>query len=271
MLVKIDNYRVERIGRDFQPEPLGDSLPVIVDLCEFAVLEIFFQLPFAELVLAARLGHERNVGVLRQFVTETLGDEHLPRRVREMFFGPNDVADLHVVIVDDAGQMIQAGSVGPLDDVILLAGPLDFDPAADQIVDHHAALARHLQSHDRLPILGLEGSLLPVRFGHPAAAVDEVALRALGRLALGLNLLGPRIIAIGQAGVEQFVGGLLIAIELLRLKIRPMRPLFVRPFVPVDSQPAKACEDRFQRLGHVTLLIRVVDPQNELPAVPPGE
>ena len=38
---------------------------VLDELGEVAVLQILVELPLAELVLAARLGHERQVGILR--------------------------------------------------------------------------------------------------------------------------------------------------------------------------------------------------------------
>ena len=50
----------------------GDGLAVLVDLLEVGVLEILGDLPLAQLVLAARLGDEGHVGVLRQRVAKPL-------------------------------------------------------------------------------------------------------------------------------------------------------------------------------------------------------
>ena len=72
------------------------------------------------------------------------------------------------------------------------------------------------------------------------------------------------------AGQQPFDGGP-IAVQPLRLVVRGERPAHVRPLVPVDSQPAQPVEDRLQRLLDVPLLIGVVDPQDELPAVLPGQ
>ena len=52
-----------------------------------------------------------------------------------------DVRDLEIVVVDHVGQVIEARAVGPLDDVVLLAGPVELDPAADQVVEDERALA----------------------------------------------------------------------------------------------------------------------------------
>ena len=75
-----------------------------------------------------------------------------------------DVRDLHVVVVDHRGQMVEARAVGPLDDVVLLAGPVDADFAADQVVEHELAFARHQQPHDALPAFGFETSRRRRRF-----------------------------------------------------------------------------------------------------------
>jgi len=76
---------------------------MLVELGEVAVFEIFFQLAFAELVLTARLGDKRQMGKLWRIKPQALGNEDLSRRVGEVFFCPNDMRDLEVMIVDDAG------------------------------------------------------------------------------------------------------------------------------------------------------------------------
>ena len=97
--------------------------------------------------------------------------------------------DLEVVVVDHVGQMVEARAVGPLDDVVLLAGPVELDPAADQVVEHQRPFGGHLQPHHGLPALGLEAGPIGGRLGHEAAAVAERPLLAFGRLALGLQFL----------------------------------------------------------------------------------
>ena len=74
-----------------------------------------------------------------------------------------------------------------------------------------------------------------------------------------------------MAGGQQFIDGGLITIGPLRLIIRRVRPADLRAFVPIDAQPAQPVQDRRQRLLDVPLLVGVVDPQDELPAVLPGE
>ena len=149
---------------------LGHLAAVLHQGGEIGVLEILVQLPLAELGLAARLGHEGQVGVDRQLVAQRLGDEDLPRRIRKVLLGADDVRDLEVVVVDHVGQVIEARAVGPLDDVVLLAGPIDGHVAADHVLDDQRSLAGHLQPHD-----GLAGPRLSNRAR--SAAVSAIKRR----------------------------------------------------------------------------------------------
>src|SRR3982750_4494240 len=63
----------------------------------------------------------------------------------------------------------------------------------------------------------------------------------------------------------------LVAPQLLRLVVRPVRAADLGPLVPVEAEPAEAVEDGLQRLGDVALLVGVVDAQDELAAVLAGE
>src|SRR5262249_18554364 len=82
---------------------------------------------------------------------------------------------------------------------------------------------------------------------------------------------GSGIIAVGESAGQEFVDGLLIARSPLRLIIGRVRPAHVRAFVPIDAEPTEAVQDWGQRLFDVSLRVRVVDPQNELAAVPACE
>jgi len=63
---------------------LGDFSAMLDQLGEIAVLQIFVELPLAQFVPAARLGHERQMGVGRTRIAQGFENKHLPRRVREM-------------------------------------------------------------------------------------------------------------------------------------------------------------------------------------------
>ena len=74
-----------------------------------------------------------------------------------------------------------------------------------------------------------------------------------------------------MAAGQQVLDRRLITIQPLRLVIRGERSAHLRAFVPVDAQPVQAVEDRLQCLVDIPLLVGVVDPQDELAAVLPGE
>ena len=179
--------------------------------------------------------------------------------------------NLEIVIVHHIGQVVEAGAVGPLDDVVLLAGPVELDPAANLVVEDERSGGGHLQSHHGLPALRLELGPLGGRFGHELPAVAELPLLALGRLAFGLKLLGRGIVVVRMAAGQQLLDRGPVTVQPLRLVIRSERPAHLRPLVPVDAQPVEAVEDRLQSLLDVPLLVGVVDPQDKLPTVLPGE
>ncbi len=188
-----------------------------------------------------------------------------------MLFRADHVADLELVVVDHAGHVVKAGAVGPLDHVVLLSGPLELDPAANQVVDHQRPFAGHLQPHHRLAALGLEAGTVLGRLGHPAPAIEKRLLRPLGRLAFRLDLFRRGIVVIGGPAIEELLDRRLVTRKPLRLVVGPVRAADLGPFVPIDPQPLQAVEDRRQGFLDVPLLVGIVDPQDELAAVPPGK
>ena len=148
LAVEIDDHRVERLGSRDVADAGGDLGPVVVEPFEFGVLQVLGDFSLRQLLRAARLGDVGQVGVLGQRIAERLGDENLPRRVREVLDGADDVRDLEIEVIDDAGQVIEARAVGPLDDVVLLFVPVELAHAANRVVEDALAFARHLQPHD---------------------------------------------------------------------------------------------------------------------------
>ena len=233
--------------------------------------QVGVHLALAQLLGAAGLGHVRQVRVRRQVVAQAAGDEDLPRRVREVLHRADHVRDPEVVVVDRARQVVEATAVGALHDVVLLERPLELHRSPHEVVERARAAARHLQAHDGGPPLGLERGRLRRRLGHPAPAVDETRLVALRGLALGLNLVRGRVVAVGVPARDEPLDRFPVLRLAARLEVRRMRSLHLGPLVPVEPQPAKAVEDRLQGLLDVALPVRVVDAQDELAAVPPRE
>jgi hypothetical protein len=157
------------------------------------------------------------------------------------------------------------------DDVVLLAGPFELDVAAHEIGNQQLPVVRHVQADDAGAAFGLELRLLGRSHGHPSAAVDEGPLLALRGFAFDFDFVGRGVIAIGVSRGEQPLDGCLIPREPLRLVVRSMRSADFGSFVPIDAEPAEAVQNRGQRRLDIPLLIGVVDPQEKLPAVLPGE
>ena len=238
-----------------------DVEAVVVEALEVRVLEVLRDLALAQLVLAAGLGDVRQVRELGQRVTQSLEDEDLPRGIREVLDRPDHVRDAEVVIVDRARQVIEAGAVRALHDVVLLIGPVERDVAPHEVVKAALTFARHLEPHDSLAPFGFEPLRVRVGDGHPRAAVEKRALVLLGGGALGLDLLGRRVVAIRMARCEQTRDGGPVRLVPLRLEVRGMRSAHLGPLVPIDAEPAETIEDGLQRLRDVALLVGVVDAQ----------
>src|SRR6056297_390187 len=183
-----------------------------------------------------------------------------------MLLGANHMTDLHCMVIDDAGQVIQATAIGTLDHVILLARPLHADFASHGVLNHALSLARHLQPNHTGSTFGCKLLCRRVVFRHPLPIVYERSPRLLRRLTLGLQLLGRRVIAVGVTAGEQLRGGLAVQIGPLGLEIGTVWPSHFRAFVPIHPQPTEAIENWLQSFLYIALLIGIVNPQNELPA-----
>ncbi len=64
--VEVDDHRVEGLGRDREPQPVGDPAAVLVELGELGVLQILVELALGELDAAPGLGDDRQVRERRQ-------------------------------------------------------------------------------------------------------------------------------------------------------------------------------------------------------------
>ena len=80
--VEIDDYGIEGLGLGGVADRRGDLPAVLDQLGKVAVLQILVQLPLAQLVVAAGLGHEGQVSIHRPRVAQRFENKHLPRRVR---------------------------------------------------------------------------------------------------------------------------------------------------------------------------------------------
>ena len=98
--------------------------------------------------------------------------------------------------------MVETGTIGALDDVILLPGPLELHLSANQVPESADALSGHLQANHRGSAFGFEPGRLLIGFGHPAPAVDKALTLGLGRFALLLQLLLGGEVPIGEPACQ---------------------------------------------------------------------
>ena len=188
-----------------------------------------------------------------------------------MFLGADDVRDLHVVVVDHRGKMIQAGAVVTLYHVVLFACPGEANLSADEIADDKLAFAWHLQPNYTLSTFAGKSLGIGICFRHPSATIGELRARGLRRFALGLNFLGRGEIAVGMATGQQLCNGGLIFVAPLGLIVRRVGPPNSGAFVPIQAEPFEPMQNRRESCFDVTLLIGIVDAQEKLPAMLPGE
>ncbi len=160
-----------------------------------------------------------------------------------MLFGTNDVRNLHLRIVDDGGEIVERRAVGPLDHRIGEQRTVPFDMPADMVVELHFAVARNQEPQDpRLPLRRQVGPLSICQIQRPAD-VDVRALLAIGLFTIGVDLSLRGEIAVSQSGRFKLSGSFAIQVAALRLIVRSVRPADLRPFIPVESQPAEGLQN----------------------------
>ena len=189
LAIEIDDDRIERLGSRNVSDASGDLRAVIVEPLELRVFQVLGDLSLGELLRAARLGD----------VGQRLSDENLARRVRKVLDRANHMRDPKIVVIDHACQVIQARSVGPLHDVVLLLVPIELANAANRVGEDAFAFPGDLQPHDLRSLFGFEFRRLLIGLGHPAAAVEKSLFLLFRRFALGFQLVGSREVAIRQS------------------------------------------------------------------------
>ena len=121
----------------------------------------------------------------RQRVAQRLEDQELREGVRQMLLGADDVGDLHLGVVDDAGEVVERRAVGPDDHEVADLVGLLLDVPLDQVVDDERAAERDLEPEREGAPFGLEPGQVGV--GERLAAESIGGLRdvSIGRLVGG--------------------------------------------------------------------------------------
>src|SRR5438067_51242 len=98
------------------------------------------------------------------------------------------------------------------------------------------------------------------------AAVDIVLLRLLRLLARGVELFLGSVAGIRMTSLDELQRRVDVELIALRLEVRAIGPADLGALVPGDAEPAKAVQNRLQRLRTIPLGVGVVDAQHELAA-----
>ncbi|GBD19556.1 hypothetical protein HRbin27_02063 [bacterium HR27] len=207
----------------------------------------------------------------RHLPAESTIELGMERRRRDPLFRPQDVRDLHGVIVDDVRQMVGREAVRLEQDEVLQQPVLVGDLAAQEVDDRRLPLERHLEADDRwlaacqarFHLLRRQGAAVPVVAGWFAA-------RPL-LLAHPLEPLRRAEAVVGVAVLDQPAGMLLVERQALALDVRPVGPTDIRPLVPLQTEPLQPLDDPFDALSDQPGLVRVLDAQDEGTAVLPRE
>jgi hypothetical protein len=215
--------------------------------------------------------HQREVRETRRAEAERAIDQHLPRRVGDVVLAPDHVGDLHQRVVHDDGEVVGGTAVGAHEDRIADDVGAERHLAADQILKRHVEVLRHAEADDgalaRLHpapcLVGGQAAAGPVILGRPSGREVAAAIR--------LQLLRRAEAVVGMTRGEQLVGVGRIEMQALRLAVGPARAADVRPFVPVQAEPAEVFENALLGLLRRTLGVGVLDAEDERAVVPARE
>jgi hypothetical protein len=201
---------------------------------------------------------------------ERAPDEEVLRGRRQPVLAAEDVRDAHGVIVDDDGEVVRGEAVGLQQDLVLDGAQWPLDVSVHEVVQRDNALVRHLQPHNVRLALRALGRLLRIDAPTEAVVARDLLARGLLRAQSGQALLRAEA-EVGGATVDEVLRVLLIEGEALGLDIRSVRAALARALVPCHAQPGEPVVDRVDRSRHEAVLVGVLDPQDELPAVLPRE
>ena len=126
----------------------------------------------------------------------------MQRQAVHPFIAPQDVTDLHQMVVDDVGQVIGRNAIRFHQDRVLQDGILKGDIAPDEVVDGDVAVQGHLESQRVVLAAGrAPGCLIGIQIA-AQAVVTRIPPLALQLFGAGFQPLGCAEAAVGGPGIE---------------------------------------------------------------------
>jgi hypothetical protein len=165
-------------------------------------------------------------------------EENLPGGIREMVFPPNDVTDVHGVVINDTGKIISGHPIGPDDDEIADPGGIEIHLSMDEVLKHDRPFP------DVKPQDGVKTGrfhLGNLRLGEGAASSVIPWHLSFGELLFSeifQPLFGAKAL-ITFSFLRQSIRKFAIDGHPLGLTIRTQGSASVRTFVPGNSKPSK--------------------------------
>src|SRR6266540_2465832 len=184
----------------------------------------------------------------RRFPAEILVQLEMLRNRADPLFSPDHVSDLHQVVIDNVGEVVGRKSVRFEQDLIVDRFPVFADLAAEKVVHHAFAAHGYLHAQDKrfarcgaasrflwrdgtaMPVVSGKEFLVAVFGAHPI----EPLLRAETTVSMPCLQKPADMLEIDWSALALTVGGI--------------RAADVRPFVPLQSEPAERAQNCLFRL-----------------------
>ncbi len=189
----------------------------------------------------------------RRFLAERVPDHLLPWHVRQVLFGPDDMGDPHVYVVDHVGEQEQHRPIRPGDGKIVDRCVVEYHLAAHHVVDDRAARVGGAEPH------------------HPARPWLEAEVAAVAVIAAVLiagscdYFLAGAGAVVGVALGNQIQHGRQVLVGVGRLEHRSLIAGFVH------AKPGHRADDAVCPLRPVARCVGVLDAQHERAALLLGE
>ena len=201
------------------------------------------------------------MGILGQTVIteQRLPQDLLAWRVVEVLLAPNDVCDLHEVIVHHAGKIVRGEAVTLLDDEVCDLCRIKGDLTSHHVCDHNRGLQWNREPHGYRPPLCLGRFNVSCAGQCLWATVDEAHFPGLCIFAPDIQLFSGVKAVIGPAFVEELLDVFFIDIQAVGLSVWAIGAADLRAFIPRDPEPLEVLDDLLCGCGCVAFLVRVLN------------
>ena len=183
----------------------------------------------------------------------------------EVFAAPNHMGNAHEMIVNDNGKII-GGQAVPLHQHLVVQGAIFHgDVAENGIMEGGDALRRNALTDD----IGLPGGCPALRLLQRQVTAGVRRPVKVAGVLLGLGLFAEAVVR--AAFFHQQTGILSVGIPPLGLDIRGHRAAHIGALVMGQAALGHGAVDHVHRAVHIAALVRVLNAQDEIPAMRPGD